>query len=272
MITRYTVYRTVNRINGKFYIGAHQTTDPDDEYLGSGTYIKRAIEKYGRRSFFKEVLYLFETAEEMWEMEEELILRHIADPLCMNLRASSRGGWDYINRTPGLNGTNHRTPDGRRKSTATFILRLQAEPELAEKFRKRASDLLKSQHQNPVFKARNSEFRKLGAVAWKGKVHSPDSRKAMSERKQGENNNLFGRRWIHHPEVEKIKAVTPDELDSYLANGWALGKRQKKAQITVSTKGWLTITNGINNRRVPPDTSIPEGWRLGRVTKKAPVV
>ena len=56
----YTVYKTVNKTNRKYYIGKHITDDPYDGYLGSGKHLKRAIKKYGEESFQKFVLYIFD--------------------------------------------------------------------------------------------------------------------------------------------------------------------------------------------------------------------
>lgn len=69
----YTVYKTTNLINGKVYIGLHQTTDPYDSYLGSGKLIKKAIKKHGRENFKKEVLNIFTSREDMINMEIKLV-------------------------------------------------------------------------------------------------------------------------------------------------------------------------------------------------------
>ena len=47
----HTIYVTTNKINGKKYIGKHQTSDLNDNYLGSGILLKQAIKKYGKKKF-----------------------------------------------------------------------------------------------------------------------------------------------------------------------------------------------------------------------------
>lgn len=48
------IYKTTNIITGKIYIGQDSNNNPG--YLGSGLLIKKAIKKYGRDKFIKEVL------------------------------------------------------------------------------------------------------------------------------------------------------------------------------------------------------------------------
>jgi len=49
-----SIYKTTNLVNGKFYVGQDSNDNPN--YLGSGTYLARAILKYERSNFVKEIL------------------------------------------------------------------------------------------------------------------------------------------------------------------------------------------------------------------------
>ena len=67
------VYKMINKINGKHYIGQHVTKNPLDEYSGSGNLIIKAVHKYSLSSFVKEILFDFDNFDEMNKKEQELV-------------------------------------------------------------------------------------------------------------------------------------------------------------------------------------------------------
>ncbi|WP_288981801.1 GIY-YIG nuclease family protein [uncultured Flavobacterium sp.] len=80
------VYKTINLINNKYYIGVHSTSKLNDKYLGSGQIIKSAILKYGRSNFKLEILKYFETRDLALAYEKEIITDLIInDPNSYNL-------------------------------------------------------------------------------------------------------------------------------------------------------------------------------------------
>lgn len=51
------IYKTTNRINGKIYIGlCEKSVELSKDYLGSGDSFKKALSKYGKKNFHKEIL------------------------------------------------------------------------------------------------------------------------------------------------------------------------------------------------------------------------
>ena len=67
------LYKITNLINGKFYYGIHSTNDIDDGYMGSGVMIKKAIKKYGRSNFKKEIIQFTNDRESLILLEKQFI-------------------------------------------------------------------------------------------------------------------------------------------------------------------------------------------------------
>lgn len=105
------VYQTKNLINGKTYIGVHQTDNLNDGYIGSGikklsdaktlckksnSMFARAVVKYGYENFKKEILGFYDTYEECLEEEKYLVdIFWIQDKSNYNivLGGMGRKGW-----------------------------------------------------------------------------------------------------------------------------------------------------------------------------------
>lgn len=98
----YTIYKITNKINGKFYIGKHITDNLNDEYMGSGKLIRKAIEKYGKDNFTKEIIQICNTEHDMNVLESVLI--DLDNKQSYNLQPGGKGGWNYINEM-GLSNT-----------------------------------------------------------------------------------------------------------------------------------------------------------------------
>jgi hypothetical protein len=96
---KYLIYKTTNRLDGKYYIGCHCTEDENDSYLGSGKHLVSAIKKYGKENFIKEILYIFENKQDMFNKEKELVNEEVVkNPLSYNLKIGGSGG------NPGIVG------------------------------------------------------------------------------------------------------------------------------------------------------------------------
>ena len=83
-------YRITNGINGKVYYGIHSTDNLDDGYMGSGKLIMKAVKKYGRENFTKDIIMFFDSRNKLSEYEKQFVNEKlINDPNCYNL---IRGG------------------------------------------------------------------------------------------------------------------------------------------------------------------------------------
>lgn len=90
----YLIYKVVNKINGKYYIGKHVTINPYDTYLGSGKLINKAIKKYGRENFTKEILCYTDNKELLIKKEIEIVNEDVVnDQMSYNMATGGGGGF-----------------------------------------------------------------------------------------------------------------------------------------------------------------------------------
>jgi len=165
----YTVYQITNTVNKKIYIGVHKTTNPHDRYLGSGLAIKDAIAKYGRAAFIKEVLYIFETQEEAYAKEKEIVNE---DFVARNDTYNMVGGGSI-----SVDWTEERK-QARRGSIGYFRGRKHT-----EETKKRISEAGKKRPPNPERIAKSVRTRLSRGLPsfWKGKQQTVESNRKRSQ-------------------------------------------------------------------------------------------
>jgi hypothetical protein len=102
----YIVYKTTNAINGKIYVGCHKTKNLEDGYIGSGYGLKRALKKYGKINFKREILHILENEQSMFLKEAELVnADFVARTDTYNMTAGGKGGWAHVKG--GFGGRKH---------------------------------------------------------------------------------------------------------------------------------------------------------------------
>ena len=91
------IYKIVNRVNNKIYIGKDESSTPS--YMGSGKLIKRAHEKYGLENFTKTVIETCEDRETLCEREKYWIQYYNSTDLEIgyNITSGGDGGDTYSN-------------------------------------------------------------------------------------------------------------------------------------------------------------------------------
>lgn len=226
----YTIYKITNLINGKTYIGKHETRDLNDGYMGSGKLVRAAYDKYGTENFSKEIMFVFETEQEMNAKEKELV----TEDFCLrddtyNLCPGGNGGFGYINRNKLYGFSN---PDTARKG------REAANRKMEEKNGENWASIL----QKAAQAGRQAAHRR------KWKVDQEYTERMRNATKRG----------IAAMNTEEVKLR---KKEIYANIGHSQGNKN-------SQYGTIWITDGVNNKKIQSSDSIPDGWRKGRVINK----
>lgn len=114
-LVKYIVYCTTCVVNNKIYIGVHKT-NPNiyDSYVGNGCYsnqphtykfsktkFQAAINKYGIKNFRRATIAVFDTADEAYALEEEIVNEQfLSRPDVYNMALGGKGGsWNLTAQT-----------------------------------------------------------------------------------------------------------------------------------------------------------------------------
>lgn len=187
----YFVYITTNLINEKQYIGDHLTNNLEkDVYIGSGTYFNKAVKKYGKENFKREILEFFNSKEDAFNAQEKYIKKYnTLSPNGYNL--SPKGGLrisgchskETLQKISESNKGKHNKPlsnEHRKKLSLIGKGRKQSEEHVAKKAKSRKGKLFSEES-----KRRKSESMK-GKTPWnKGMPSSEESKEKNRQKHLG---------------------------------------------------------------------------------------
>ena len=213
----YLVYRITNLLSGKEYIGCHKTSNVEDGYMGSGTLIKRDIQKYGIANFKKEILAKFDNSLDMFAKEKELVRIH---PLSYNLKEGGCGGFDHLNN--GQANSSH-SPEHMQTMSNKIQSKLSSNKDFKQiVFAKRKDGINERIAKDPSYK----EKLMRNIKSFEGQKHSSASKAKISAKGKGKlagkANPNFGKFWITNEVQSKMIAS-----DAIIPFGWRKGKIQK---------------------------------------------
>ncbi len=245
---KYIVYQTTNLVNGKIYIGIHQTLDPMmfDGYLGSGVVLRQAIQKHGMENFVRTTLFVFDSVDEAKAKEKELVdIEFCRDPNTYNLSEGGGGGNTLAGAAPSRrleatarsrqtriqNGTNILSPERKAKYAAN-LLSVRIQPDN------------------------------------KNRKHTAESKARMSAA-----NKMRGKIWVTDGSVNL--SVNPDCIPDGFQRGRCKNYQRfkehtelSKQQISASLTGYICYTDGKINKKIKADQLPPPGFRLGMTQKE----
>lgn len=219
----YTIYKITNKINNSIYIGCHKTNNLDDDYMGSGTILKRAQKKYGIENFEKEILEVFDNPKIMFEMEAMLVNSEFVDREdTYNLKEGGKGGFDHI-------GSKHyKTRSENKVWINKCIVNLKKGKEAQNWLNQNDPEWL-SRKLEALSKSMIEYYEKGGKNGFKGKQHSEEFKENMKghTRQSGNKNSQYGTMWIHSITEKVSKKIKKDEFSEWEAKGWLKGRKMK---------------------------------------------
>jgi len=253
------IYLTTNNIKNKVYVGK-LVNENKLTYLGSGTYVGRAIKKYGKENFSRITLEDGITDHD-YLCEREIYWIEFYDSTNPDVGYNlSEGG------KSGFSGLIH-TPETREKMSESAKNRSPMTEETCRKISENHADISGENHpmygkkgkDNPNYGRHHApeSCKKMSENHWDnggenhpmyGRHHTPETIERMSEAQKGVNNPLYGK---HHTEetlekmseVKLIKKEVILDISKLLSKGLSVTKILKEVNVGKTTvykvkNGW----------------------------------
>lgn len=208
------IYKTINLINNRFYIGMHSTNNINDGYLGSGNRLNNEIRKYGKDNFKIEILEFCQNRDELIKREKEIVtISLLNEELCLNLTPGGLGGFN----------PNSITKEARQKCSNTMKIR----------------GTCNGWKNVSASACKNGKLFTLGML---GKKHSKETKEKLSKTKIGKNNNQFGKRKFINPQNINEYLITKDKPTGFISKK-EFNELKKNKKNSAYGKSWYNDGN-----------------------------
>lgn len=225
------IYKTTNLITNKIYVGQKKSNKfLGTKYLGSGTHLKESVKHHGKENFTVEFIDSAETATELNEKEiywiDKLDARN--PQVGYNISLGGDGNTSGTSWNKGLT----------KEQDERLIC--------SEQTRMKRSESLKRSYAEGQHKVNfTDEIRAKMSAKAKARPHLPTTN---------------GKKVINNGETNKM--VYPQELETYLSNGWVVGKLPSNKPAW--NKGLTKDTNeSVNKYSKARQKLIASGNRVG---------
>jgi hypothetical protein len=165
----------------------------NDGYFGSGTNLRRAIKKYGKDKFIKEILEYFENEESMLAREKEVVNEDfVKSATTYNINVGGRGSFSYINSLPNQNHKPGQQKDASVRGHQAMRQK-RLDDTFVQQFSKKISTIVKEQYRNG---------KRVNPATW--------------------------HKWVSNNYLQVSKYVPADSINELVNQGWVLGRKFKK--------------------------------------------
>lgn len=186
------IYKVTSKLNGKIYIGKHNKTYFDTDYYGSGTYIRRSVNKHGKENFDLEMIDTYETQDECHDKERYYIKLYNSNDNSIGYNISSGGEWGDISK--GL------SPEDRAKWIERMSKSRKGLRQSKEERLKRSK--MYSGEGNPQYGKKGTNLGKKFDKEWCNNIS-----KSLKGRKKGSHSMKFVTMFIDDKEVACIRGT-----------------------------------------------------------------
>jgi group I intron endonuclease len=217
----YFIYKTINLINKKCYVGFHATNEEYDEYFGSGIMLNNAIKKYGIQNFIRGIIEYINPDE--WQEKEQYWIKEMRSHI-------NEWGYNLTYGGDGMLGNKHT------EETKEKIKSSNKKTWKNEELRKTHSKIIKKTYENNEI-AKN-KLSKSAICNWKNEEYRNNFTKKMNKKYEDPDFiNLCKENTTNLWKISEFRKKTSNAIK----NGWNDDELRKKR----GKGGILKIKNNI---------------------------